>query len=78
MAAIALGIDIGGTFTDVVAFERDTGRQVSRKVLTSHDDPARAVRRLLCLPSVGRRLSKRERASNEHLDGCRRDWIRDQ
>jgi len=43
VAAFALGIDIGGTFTDVVAFEHASGRQVSRKVLTSHDDPARAV-----------------------------------
>ncbi|MEK9723962.1 MAG: hydantoinase/oxoprolinase family protein, partial [Rhodospirillaceae bacterium] len=43
MTAFALGIDIGGTFTDVVAFEAATGRRFSRKVLTSHDDPARAV-----------------------------------
>ncbi|MDP6895578.1 MAG: hydantoinase/oxoprolinase family protein [Rhodospirillales bacterium] len=43
MATFALGIDIGGTFTDVVAFVPSSGRQVSRKVLTSHDEPARAV-----------------------------------
>ena len=43
MVTFALGIDIGGTFTDVVAFVPASGRQVSRKVLTSHDDPARAV-----------------------------------
>ena len=43
MSAYSLGIDIGGTFTDVVAYTRDGGRQASRKVLTSHDDPARAV-----------------------------------
>jgi len=43
VSGFALGIDIGGTFTDVVAFDPDTGRQMSRKVLTSHDDPARAV-----------------------------------
>jgi N-methylhydantoinase A len=39
----ALGIDIGGTFTDLVVYDHAGGRQWSRKVLTSHDDPARAV-----------------------------------
>ena len=40
MASFALGVDIGGTFTDVVAFIPSSGRQVSRKVLTSHENPA--------------------------------------
>ncbi|HET6368484.1 MAG TPA: hydantoinase/oxoprolinase family protein, partial [Pseudomonadales bacterium] len=31
------------TFTDLVVYDHDTGRQWSRKVLTTHDDPARAV-----------------------------------
>jgi N-methylhydantoinase A len=39
----SLGIDIGGTFTDIVVYDHDGARQVSRKVLTTHDDPARAV-----------------------------------
>ncbi len=39
----SLGIDIGGTFTDLVVCDHDSGRQLSRKVLTTHDDPARAV-----------------------------------
>ena len=39
----SLGIDIGGTFTDLVVYDHDSGRQWSRKVLTTHDDPARAV-----------------------------------
>jgi N-methylhydantoinase A len=39
----SLGIDIGGTFTDLVVYDHDTGRQVNRKVLTTHEDPARAV-----------------------------------
>src|SRR5262245_18074147 len=43
MPSYALGIDIGGTFTDVVVYDHDTGWQWSRKVLTTHDDPVRAV-----------------------------------
>jgi len=39
----SLGIDIGGTFTDIVVYDHDAGRQTSRKILTTHDDPARAV-----------------------------------
>jgi len=39
----ALGIDIGGTFTDVVVYYVANGRRVGRKVLTTHDDPARAA-----------------------------------
>ncbi|HEX2436705.1 MAG TPA: hydantoinase/oxoprolinase family protein [Methylomirabilota bacterium] len=39
----SLGIDIGGTFTDIVIYDHEAGRQLSRKVLTTHDDPARAV-----------------------------------
>jgi N-methylhydantoinase A len=41
--AYSLGIDIGGTFTDIVVYDHDTGRRWSRKVLTTHDDPSRAV-----------------------------------
>ena len=37
----SLGIDIGGTFTDIVV--RDAERTLARKVLTTHDDPARGV-----------------------------------
>ena len=43
MAQYSLGIDIGGTFTDLVVYDHDTGTRWSRKVLTTHDDPARAV-----------------------------------
>ena len=43
MSQYALGIDIGGTFTDLVVYDHERGRQWSRKVLTTHDDPARAV-----------------------------------
>src|SRR5262245_10337658 len=43
MPSYSLGIDIGGTFTDVVVYDHDTGRQWSRTELTTHDDPAGAV-----------------------------------
>ncbi len=43
MQTHSLGIDIGGTFTDIVVYDHHAGRQHSRKVLTTHDDPARAV-----------------------------------
>ena len=39
----AIGIDIGGTFTDVVALDYAKGRLHSLKVLTTHGDPAEAV-----------------------------------
>jgi len=48
VAAFALGIDIGGTFTDIVAFDAATGRQFNRKLLTTHDDPANAVIEGIC------------------------------
>lgn len=39
----AIGIDIGGTFTDVVALDHGHGVQRSLKVLTTHDDPTSGV-----------------------------------
>jgi N-methylhydantoinase A len=39
----ALGIDIGGTFTDIVVYDQDSGAHFSRKELTTSDDPARGV-----------------------------------
>ncbi len=37
------GIDIGGTFTDLVLLEEATGRQVIGKILTTPEDPSEAV-----------------------------------
>ena len=39
----SLGIDIGGTFTDIVAYDQETGRIVKAKELTTPDDPSRGV-----------------------------------
>jgi N-methylhydantoinase A len=41
--SIRIGVDIGGTFTDVLMFEPDTKRFHIGKVLTTPDDPSRAV-----------------------------------
>jgi N-methylhydantoinase A len=38
-----VGIDVGGTFTDIVVYDTATGRQASHKELTTHADPARGV-----------------------------------
>ena len=38
-----MGIDVGGTFTDIVVYDAATGRQASHKELTTHADPARGV-----------------------------------
>ncbi len=43
MTEWSIGIDIGGTFTDVVALDYSAGRMHSLKVLTTHGDPAEGV-----------------------------------
>src|SRR5438105_8130453 len=39
----ALGIDIGGTFTDLVVHHHASGRRWGTKVLTTHADPREGV-----------------------------------
>ena len=41
--ALSLGIDIGGTFTDIVAYEHATARFHSGKILTTPEDPSQAA-----------------------------------
>ncbi len=43
MSSWTIGIDIGGTFTDLVALDIEGGDLCSLKVLTTHDDPTLAV-----------------------------------
>ena len=43
MARYALGIDIGGTFTDIVVYDTVSGAQSSHKELTTHGDPSDGV-----------------------------------
>ena len=60
MPDFSLGIDIGGTFTDIVLFERESGRQFSRKILTTHRNPAAAV-----IEGTGELLRKRSVAPSD-------------
>jgi N-methylhydantoinase A len=43
MTEYSLGIDIGGTFTDLVVHDHDRGQRWGHKVLTTHADPQRGV-----------------------------------
>jgi N-methylhydantoinase A len=43
LARLSVAVDIGGTFTDLVAFDQDTGRVLESKALTTHDDLPRGV-----------------------------------
>ena len=38
-----VGVDVGGTFTDVVLFDNDSGESIIHKVPTTGDDPSRGV-----------------------------------
>ena len=41
--SISIGVDTGGTFTDLVLSNRSSGRQVIHKLPTTPDDPARGI-----------------------------------
>ena len=43
LSRFSLGIDIGGTFTDIVVYDTATGRQSGHKELTTHGDPSDGV-----------------------------------
>src|SRR5262249_9156687 len=43
MSDYSLGIDIGGTFTDLVIHDHGSGRRWGSKVLTTHADPQQGV-----------------------------------
>lgn len=60
-SAIVLAVDIGGTFTDIVALDKGGERIVVEKLLTSYPDPSVAVMQGL------RRLLEREQLPPESL-----------
>ena len=41
--AVRAGVDTGGTFTDLVAYDEQTGELRMAKALSTADDPSRAV-----------------------------------
>ncbi len=43
MGRVRLGVDIGGTFTDITVLEEDTGEVTIAKVPSRHSDPAGAL-----------------------------------
>ncbi|MBI2321397.1 MAG: hypothetical protein HYU88_04725 [Chloroflexi bacterium] len=43
MSRVRVGIDVGGTFTDVVVLDEHDGALTIHKVLTTPDDPSRGV-----------------------------------
>ena len=47
MAAWMVGIDTGGTFTDLIAFDADSGARRLAKVSSDPSDPSQAVIRAL-------------------------------
>ena len=42
-ASVRVGVDTGGTFTDLVLVDEQTGERGTAKVPSTPDDPARAV-----------------------------------
>ena len=71
MMRFGLGIDVGGTFTDIVAYDAATGRQVSHKELTTHADPSRGV-----MAGIERLLAESDIAAGGHrARGARDDAV---
>ena len=50
-----VGIDIGGTFTDLVLIDDETGERAIGKVLTTPEDPSEAVEEGLARVARARR-----------------------
>ena len=42
--AVRAGVDTGGTFTDLVAYDEQTGELRMAKALSTADDPSRAAK----------------------------------
>ena len=64
-APLSLGIDIGGTFTDLVIHDPRDGRAVIWKESTTPDDPARGA-----LEGTRRVLAKRAPSPSRSAASC--------
>ena len=74
--SLSLGIDIGGTFTDLVAFDPDSGRAFIWKESTTPDDPARGAvegTRHLLRQHAHRSVAHRPRGACHHAVHQRAD-----
>ena len=64
-----IGVDVGGTFTDVVLFDSETSETAVHKVPTTPDDPSRGV-----MQGVARALpQRRDRSRRDHPRLSRHD-----
>lgn len=71
-----IGVDIGGTFTDVVAYDTDNRRKTASKTLSDRNDPVSAVlagleKLNLDLKSAARFVHGTTRVTNALLEGDR-------
>ena len=73
MGAVRLGIDIGGTFTDVTVLEEDTGRVTVTKVPSRGSDPGGAL-----IDAIGARSRARGRGRRGRRHAGPRHHDRDQ
>ncbi|MDP7385537.1 MAG: hydantoinase/oxoprolinase N-terminal domain-containing protein, partial [Nitrospinota bacterium] len=74
MMSLGVGVDIGGTFTDVVVYEEDTGRLRTVKTPTVFADLTRGIldgleKAAALLPSVSRFIHGTTIATNTVLEG---------
>ncbi len=51
-ASLRLATDVGGTFTDLVAFDAESGRLITAKTLTTPPDPSAGVLQAIALSAV--------------------------
>ncbi len=61
-STLRAGVDIGGTFTDLVVYDDATGAFVVGKTLTTPDDPSRAIETGLA-ETLAHRATRRWRLS---------------
>ena len=75
-----IGVDVGGTFTDIVFTDTATGRTLIHKTPTTPDDPSRAVvdgiHRILARDGLERRCLLVREACRAAFRGHWKLWCR--